>query len=359
MPFEIEFLPVGEGNGDAICMRYSTNGSEFVIHVVDAGYASTGQTVVDHINKYYSEPGFIDHLVVTHPDRDHLGGVIKVLESFDIGSLRMNRPWLYAEEVLENFHGRYTVQGLENALREAFPGLAELEEIALQRGIKIDEAFAGHHIGAFKVLAPLKDRYLASISEFDQTPTSYQEVQSQGILAMASQTGRRFVEKAKQFFSETWNDEKLEENPDPTSILNETSVVQYSVIDDRAILLTGDAGPIGLNEAVDVAEYFNIKRSLNFVQIPHHGSRRNVTPSVLDQWLGQMVERGTHRGTSFCSVGSNKPEYPRKRVKNAFLRRGYKVHSNRGKVIRHYHSMPERAGWIAATSEVFETAYEE
>ncbi|WP_171208737.1 MULTISPECIES: MBL fold metallo-hydrolase [unclassified Ruegeria] len=302
MPFEIEFLPVGEGNGDAICVRYSTNGSDFVIHVVDAGYVNTGQTVVDHIKKYYDEPDFIDHLVVTHPDRDHLGGVKTVLENFDVGSLRMNRPWLYAEQVLDNFHGRYTLQGLENALREAFPVLAELERTALQRGVKIDEAFAGHDIGAFKVLAPLKDRYLASISEFDQTPTSYQDVQSQGILAMASQAGRRFVEKAKQFFSETWNEEKLEENPDPTSTLNETSIVQYAIIDDRAVLLTADSGPIGLNEAAGVAEYLNIKRPLNFIQIPHHGSRRNVTPSVLDQWLGEMVEQGTHRGSSFCSV---------------------------------------------------------
>ena len=58
-----------------------------------------------------------------------------------------------------------------------------------------------------------------------------------------------------------------------------------------------------------------------------------MTPSVLDMWLGPKQPQGTAVGTAFCSVGSNKEDYPRGQVTNAFMRRGFKVYSTRAKWI--------------------------
>ena len=75
----------------------------------------------------------------------------------------------------------------------------------------------------------------------------------------------------------------------------------------------------------------------DFVQVPHHGSRRNVTPYVLDRWLGgRRKTEGATIGCAFCSVGDNQPKYPRAQVKNAFIRRGYPVHVTRRDTKTHF-----------------------
>lgn len=139
--------------------------------------------------------------------------------------------------------------------------------------------------------------------------------------------GTRQGHQVSLFFSlkETWTGETLSENPEPTSAFNESSVVQIGMFDGRTALLTGDVGPGGLAEAADYAETIGIALpGPRFVQVPHHGSRRNVTPSVLNRWLGNPLSSSAEerRGTAFCSAAKDDEDHPRKKVQNAFLRRG-------------------------------------
>jgi len=91
--------------------------------------------------------------------------------------------------------------------------------------------------------------------------------------------------------------------------------------------------------------------------MPHHGSRHNVTPAVLDRWLGSRKTEGTVEGLSFCSIGANKPDYPRGQVKNAFIRRGYEVFANRAGMISHF-SGPGHPGLVALSPEPFDNKVE-
>lgn len=353
MGYEVDFLPVGDGNGDAICIRYGTDATGYTIHIVDGGYADAGKTVVDYISRYYGAPGFVDHVVLSHADQDHASGLITVMEQFAVSALWMNRPWLYVQEVINNFHANYTVQSLWTAIRDAYPLLVELESIAVSKGVPIYEVFAGSQIGAFTVLAPTKQRYLALIPELDRTPQSYGVAQK-----TSGQIITEIIRKAVKWV-ESWWVENLDDNPPPVSASNETSLVQLGIIEGSKILLTADVGPIGLSEAADVAAYYGVLSPPNVVQIPHHGSRRNVTPSILNRWLGPPVAEGTNRGTSFCSVGRNKPEYPRHRVKNAFLRRGYGVIATRDTWKSSYYGLPSKPDSIPVVSEPFSYEYEE
>ena len=163
-----------------------------------------------------------------------------------------------------------------------------------------------------------------------------------------------------QAWFETWTDEKLSDNPPPTSASNESSVVQMAIIDGHRLVLTADAGPKALSEAAEVAKYFKIMGKPTFIQIPHHGSRRNVTPSVLNTWLGEPIEQGLPKvGFAYCSVGANKPEYPRHRVRKAFLRRGYGVYSCRQGWINYHSGFGNRNNCYSIQSEQFQYVYEE
>jgi glyoxylase-like metal-dependent hydrolase (beta-lactamase superfamily II) len=146
-------------SGDAISVRYFQNGA-VSIHIVDGGFVESGQVVVDKVKKYYGNPSFIDNVVITHPDGDHAGGLRSVLSIFDVGTLWMNRPWMYSSELISRFSRFTSVDNLTLRLRELYPNLVELERLALEKGIPIKEAFQGTTIGAFKVLAPTRTRFL-------------------------------------------------------------------------------------------------------------------------------------------------------------------------------------------------------
>lgn len=90
--------------------------------------------------------------------------------------------------------------------------------------------------------------------------------------------------------------------------------------------------------------------AFRFVQVPHHGSRRNVGPSILDRMLGPKGQ-STQHSSAFASVPKKNPEhkFPAKKVTNAFHRRGYKVLVTQGDKIRHHHNAPAREGWTTAT----------
>lgn len=353
MPYEIDFISVGDSNGDAIAIRYRNAAGGYSIHLVDAGFSDTAGKIIAHFETYYGAPSWIDHLVLTHADRDHASGLLGILERYQVGTLWMNRPWLYAAETLSSFHGNYTEASLEWAIRKEYDILVRIEELAWSRGIPIREVFAGQAIGPFLVLSPTRQRYLELIPSLERTPPSHAVPYKGGFKAFTEA-----LREARDWTEDWWN-ESLNEDPPAISVSNETSVVQLGLIDGRRLLLTADVGPRGLREAADVADTFGIGGRVDFMQIPHHGSRRNVTPWVLNRWLGPPVFNDIIRGQAFVSIGAEQYDYPRHRVKNAFLRRGFTVAHNRNGWIRHFHAMPQRWDEQALVGEAFSYRFRE
>jgi hypothetical protein len=223
------------------------------------------------------------NVVLSHADNDHACGLIKLLEhdKFKVFNLWMNRPWDYVDEVLDKFHGAYTRDGLIKKMREMHPYLVEMEQIAARKGISVCAPLQGANIGAFKVLAPSRQRYVSLIPDLDKTPSSYTTKAATFDTILGGLLGS-VIDKIK----ERLDLETLNTNPPPTSASNETSVVQMATFGDKRILLTADVGPQGLDEAAAYAETQSLFIQPTLVQIPHHGSRRNVTPAVLNRWLG-------------------------------------------------------------------------
>lgn len=173
--FEIDFLDIVEAkSGDAILVRYQINDSSY-IHIVDGGYQDTGEKIIEHVQKYYGNPSYIDRVILSHPDGDHAGGLRKVLEDLEVKELWMLRPWEYAGEMIDRFSRFSSVPSLQKRLKDIYPNIAILEEIAETKGIPIYEPFQGARIGAFTVMAPSKPRYLDLILESEKTPESTTE----------------------------------------------------------------------------------------------------------------------------------------------------------------------------------------
>lgn len=341
--FEVDFLDVeSKKSGDAIPLRYSINGTTR-IHVTDGGFQDTGDLVIKHINKYYDSPNYIDAVIVTHPDGDHAGGLRKLFDEYEIEELWMLRPWLYADELINRFSRFTSVENLAKRLKEIYPNIAALEDLAIEHNVTIKEPFQGFTIGDFYVLAPTKTRYLDLVVESEKTPEASKEEEK----SLAEAAGL-LVKKAINFIKSAWGDEHFPE--EDTSPENNMSVIQYANLCDKKILLTGDAGRAALDEAADFAPNVGLYLpGIDRIQVPHHGSRHNVSSEVLDRWLGPKHEDkpDDESFTAIVSAAKEDKDHPRKAVIRAFIHRGAKVISTEGSDKRTGHNAPEREGWVA------------
>ena len=359
--FEIDFLNVESSkSGDAIPLRYHLGGTTY-IHVVDGGFQDTGDKVVEHIKKYYGNPRYIDRVVASHPDGDHTGGLRRVLQEFEVKELWMLRPWLYANEIIDRFSRFTSVENLQIRLKKIYPNIAALEEIAVEKGIPIQAPFQGAGLGAFRVLAPTKTRYLDLIVESEKTPEAEKEARETGAQTFRALLGQA-TERAISVWKAAWGVEVF--SSAETSAENEMSVVQYANLCGARIVLTADAGRAGLSEAADYAPFVGLPLpGVDRFQVPHHGSRRNVSTEVLDRWLGPRLSskpsEGEERFTAIVSAAKKDEDHPRKAVVRAFIHRGAKVYTTEKAGLRTAHNAPDREGWSSATSMDYPEEQEE
>ena len=356
--YELDFLAVETAkSGDAICIRYTVD-SETFIHVVDGGYASTGETMVEHINDYFDNPAFIDNVVVTHNDGDHARGLQVILESFKIGTLWMLRPWEYADVLIDRFEKYTNVDNLKKRLREAYPNLAALEDLAADKGIPIKAPFQGAAIGAFTVMAPTKPRYLDLVVDSEKTPNAVKA--DDGAFGLLEKVIVQAAAKIVNLVKAAWGEETF--STQETSAENEMSVVQYAKLCGENILLTGDTGRGGLQEVVDFAPAVGLQLpGIDRFQVPHHGSRRNVSTALLDKLLGPRLNHQPATPTFYGYISSALADthHPRKSVVRAMYHRGGLALPTEGQTINTGKNKPMRPGWGPASPMPYPNEQEE
>jgi beta-lactamase superfamily II metal-dependent hydrolase len=341
MNFEVEFLPVGEASkgGDAIVVRYETQPGYFGLIVIDGGSMESGEETVNHIRRHYGENAKIAHAILTHCDADHACGFREIVQELDVKNVWMNRPWLAAPGSQPYFADkRFSAQALATRLRDEFDLISEIEEIALKRSMKILQPFAGEKIGPFTVLSPLPGAYELLVPQFDKGPEPDQvALEAAGFWigkppGLIAKLMGKVAAKAEKWTQETWENERLKDGG-KTSAANESSVVLFGDFGvSERVLLTGDAGYLALLQSKFTAERLALPmQGFSLVQIPHHGSRSNVGPSILNQVIGPILPKGSApRFSAFVSAPKDDENHPRKMVLNAFIRRGARVQATQG-----------------------------
>ncbi len=351
MVYEIDYIPVGEGekSGDAISLRFgnlSGSRKEQTVIVIDGGFQDSGEQLVNHLSAF-SNTNFIDLVISTHPDNDHASGLSVILEKCKVGTLFMHKPWDHAEQIKTLFKdGRITASGLEEKLEKSLQNARDLENIAIKKGVAIVEPFQGvkGFSGVLHILGPSLEYYENLLPLFKATPTP---VDSLSVFAPLIKTAKKIV---------SWIDDNLfidllTDTTDGTSPENNTSTVIFFDIDGQKLLFTGDAGKTGLLLAADYADSLKIPlTNLIFLDVPHHGSKRNLSSKILKR---------INSGTAFISAPKDSPKHPAKKVTNALKKHNMKVFVNRDKILSNNHEAPTRKGWVIAQEEQFYNKVEE
>ncbi len=75
---QITFFDVGKGD----CILVEAQEQAMLI---DAGYEDTSGMLLNYLNQH--EIGYLDYMVLTHFDKDHVGGADRVLENIEVGEI--------------------------------------------------------------------------------------------------------------------------------------------------------------------------------------------------------------------------------------------------------------------------------
>lgn len=364
MKYELDFIGINEEtkDADAIGIHWIEN-DVHTIGVYDGGFSAHGEALKETIEKYYftESKKDIDFVICSHSDQDHVSGIKKILEENTVKKLYMNRPWNYIDELYENVNdGRITKKSLEERLKKNYKFVNEIEEIAEENGVEICDAFEGTVIeDRLTVLHPSEEMYISLIAESNKNDFLDNAINKSNSEIFSSI--REAIKKVYNWITETWSSESLRENVS-TSAENETSIIVCGDMDDEKFMLVGDAGIRALNAANDYYSSLTngtLKDDVDIYQIPHHGGRHNVSPSVLNSIIGDIVDEGTTATkTAFVCAGKNS-DHPLKMVVNAFIRRGVKVHVASGHTINHHKGIDSRSGWTTSIKESFSSNVED
>ena len=354
MSFELDIHAVGEGqsSGDAITLRFGRlDTPQQKVVVIDGGYNTDGQSLLDFIPDVYGTCT-IDLMVSTHPHSDHIGGLHPVLNSLDVRELWMHRPWTKSQSIYTYITDRrVTHHSLTERLQQSFKQAHELEQLALRKSVLVREPLSGLTFGdTIMVAGPTQDYYASLMASFDADQRS-------AILGKSVVQGIKGVAK---LFVESWDNEALlEPNDDAVSPVNNSSTILYLNLGDR-ILLTADAGVAALRQALDFLEFAQISTNFDLFQLPHHGSKRNIRPSILNRIFVCPFSAESDKWAIASAARNGYPKHPSQRVINAVRKRGAKMQSTSGQgILFHSRDISLRSGYYPLPTLEFVSAYED
>jgi hypothetical protein len=198
--------------------------------------------------------------------------------------------------------------------------------------------------GALRVLGPTQTYYKAQVEQH------LAEMATGQAAARMSASGGGIFTKAVDLLERALTYlpiETLGEDGD-TGPRNNSSVVTLLTVDGERMLLTRDAGIEALNAAWDKYEAIVgtfPDSPLDFFQAPHHGSKRNLAPSLLNRIFGQPGQN-LLAPTSFISSAKQDPKHPSPKVTNALRRRNVEAYATESKNLLHKSSdVPMRPGY--------------
>lgn len=285
---EVTMLPARQG--DALWIRWGEPDEPHQL-LVDMGTEEIGERLGARILALPEDRRIFDLLVVTHVDRDHIGGVLTCLADEDaptIPGLRIDDVW---------FNGWPQISGVVAG--------ATLEPMGAAQGERLGDWLAARAWNAsfgggavvrtpgveptsiplaggmtLTVLGPTPERLL------ELKPAWVDEVQA--AIAKGTLSADHLLEpmgpRVKPDIADRVDLEVLAASVTDTdgSEANGASIVLLLEYHGRRVLLTGDAFGADVVEAIHALRGNATDRfRLDAVKLPHHGSQYNVTPELI------------------------------------------------------------------------------
>lgn len=293
--FNIDVLPAR--HGDCIWIEYGSARETFRI-LIDGGPGFAYPALRRKIETLGADARRIDLLIVTHIDADHIEGVIRLLRDTALG-VRIGEIWYNAwPQLAAPQTGLAAANQSFGALQGEFlSALIKSRKIPWNRIFGGGPAVApasGEQIGALPLpggasvtllsptrggLARLRDAWEEELLAAGLEPDSAEE-------AMKRLEAAKRLAPPRSFGLELPDVEELAAEPFECdrAIANGSSIALLLEYEGARCLMLGDAHPDVVEGSLRrLATQRGASRvAVDLVKIPHHGSRSNLSPGLLD-----------------------------------------------------------------------------
>ncbi|CAN7596647.1 MBL fold metallo-hydrolase [Variovorax paradoxus] len=274
----LSFHALAAQHGDCIVLSYGDEGHDYRV-VVDAGVEGTADRLKEVLNE---APNAIwELLVISHIDADHIGGVLTLLADKSVAG-RFQDIWFNGRQHLDppGIESLGVAQGIDLQEALSLEGISwnrafGKNAVCLDADVPVKKSLnSGANVTLLSPTFPrltavrrLWDRYLRTVGEAKKAQPSKGKPAPLGLERM----GGEAMNIATLAATKTQLD---------GSATNASSIAFLFEFGGKQILLGADANPKDLVAAsLHVAE--EVRKDLHVFKLPHHGSAKNVTESLL------------------------------------------------------------------------------
>lgn len=332
---------------DALLIHYVEDNGESHIIMVDSGNYVDADKILTHIRTYYDKVNrnglseyVIDAAIVTHPDDDHIGGFVHILEDMQSGKLTdisfklfiVNDPTKH-EFVPNDVQRIQSQKSLDARLKSVYDYKDDSKKNLLDLidyvGIKRTEAFAGCCFNELKltIVSPTKDYYESLMPKFRNRLNFYRSLEA----ALEENLYRPEYDTSDN----TTLSKTLDEATDDASAHNQSSIIFLLETDDgQKFLFTGDAGRDAFKNIPN--NLLDKITNVTWMKVPHHGSKHNLNSTIIKHINPEIAYISTE----------SQGKYLNRSTVFALKNNGTKVYStSQNRISIRHGAINDREGW--------------
>lgn len=270
LKYEYEALKVGDA--DVIFIRHYIGDEQFIV-LIDAGNAGDAAIIKKHLNDYYGSY-YIDLAICTHPDSDHKDGFFDLFldEEVTIRELWLTDPAFFIDEDdIQRYRNHdNAVSAVRKIWNKSTDDKLNLINLALDKCCVVRSVVDGvkHSELPISVVGP-SAKYYAEVVKY--------MVADYGI--------KTYEDSSKEAYDDAFKiDEKdiksvIDKDEDSSPYNASSLIVLYEPGDGKRLLFAGDANTTSLQMMLNKYKWL---RNVDFLKVPHHGSRRNLNTSIIE-----------------------------------------------------------------------------
>ncbi|OCA77117.1 hypothetical protein BBI01_01245 [Chryseobacterium artocarpi] len=261
-------------HGDSIIIKtFDSQKKPFNI-LIDGGTAKTYDEV---LRKEVRKIPFIDIVILTHIDSDHIAGLIKLIKSEHFDPKSIGKYWFNSKNI------KFISSGENISVAQA----KTFEELLIDKGEVTNKWVNEVVVGTIpqlpdgveiEIISPSSEILEELYKKWPSLSDEYnKKLEDLSISAVApSQISRGSLpDLAKE--------DDTPEKKIMTDISNSSSIAFIFKTFDMSVLFLGDAHPHFIVETLKSKGYSkNNRLSVDYVKVSHHGSKNNTTNELLD-----------------------------------------------------------------------------
>lgn len=252
-------------HGDAFIITVG-QGDDLHYIVVDGGPSSKFciEEVVDELKAI----PFVDLMILTHFDDDHIAGLLAYLEAYKDTTLPVREIWANCSKEIHVHTSSNISYSQANTLDEYLDTFCTKQKLIRKDNIKN--------------ILPKIDLGYCKIQVLSPTPAALQTNLNQYICTKATIVSKR-VDNDRDISLKELAKREHKEVADGDDIINRSSIAFLLEVEGKTVLMMGDADPwIVYHKLVDLGYSETAPLKADLMKVSHHGSRNNTCMQLLN-----------------------------------------------------------------------------